>query len=467
MAREQDPGSHIAPGAAGATGSQVSVRRAVPMRGAAGDPGDALAPGGRPGRPEEPSGPGGSEAGERGPVNASGETESSGSGAPTAPEAHTPAPQTAGADPVRGAGAPAPAASSAPSAPAASSAAVAEGDTATAAARPSSASSEPAAVASSSAPAPGSGGADGATAVAAGPGGGPGARTDEDPPGSRPKKPMLAAAAIAGAVLISVPFLVAGQDDDRKAEKEQTQNAAGTVLDAARPPAPETYTSETPKPSPTPSRKKKEEKKKEPVKPSAPQPLKPVVVTPTPTPTPTPSPSKQQQKKKAASTKAPAGTAAAALEHLAKSDPQGRHICYRAFVAGQGWQVPVCDGTMTGTTGQGKKITALNISVWNVEGSSANALLHDAGAKSGNAKWAPSWTPVIANGKNVYIGSSKAGAPFMTGFAMNVGKGNVCHTAKMRNGGWGPQYCKSSRPDYMFVGTTDNGNWFEAVKLTV
>ncbi|WP_369165468.1 hydrogenase expression protein HypA [Streptomyces sp. AFD10] len=464
MAREQDPGSHIAPGAAGATGSQVSVRRAVPMRGAAGDPGDALAPGGRPGRPEEPSGPGGSEAGERGPVNASGETESSGSGAPTAPEARTPAPQTAGADPVRGAGAPAPAASSAPSAPAASSAAVAEGDTATAAARPSSASSEPAAVASSSAPAPGSGGADGATAVAAGPGGGPGARTDEDPPGSRPKKPMLAAAAIAGAVLISVPFLVAGQDDDRKAEKEQTQNAAGTVLDAARPPAPETYTSETPKPSPTPSRKKKEEKKKEPVKPSAPQPLKPVVVTPTPTPTP--SPSKQQQKK-AASTKAPAGTAAAALEHLAKSDPQGRHICYRAFVAGQGWQVPVCDGTMTGTTGQGKKITALNISVWNVEGSSANALLHDAGAKSGNAKWAPSWTPVIANGKNVYIGSSKAGAPFMTGFAMNVGKGNVCHTAKMRNGGWGPQYCKSSRPDYMFVGTTDNGNWFEAVKLTV
>ncbi|MFJ9396223.1 hydrogenase expression protein HypA [Streptomyces californicus] len=463
MAREQDPGSHIAPGAAGATGSQVSVRRAVPMRGAAGDPGDALAPGGRPGRPEEPSGPGGSEAGERGPVNASGETESSGSGAPTAPEARTPAPQTAGADPVRGAGAPAPAASSAPSAPAASSAAVAEGDTATAAARPSSASSEPAAVASSSAPAPGSGGADGATAVAAGPGGGPGARTDEDPPGSRPKKPMLAAAAIAGAVLISVPFLVAGQDDDRKAEKEQTQNAAGTVLDAARPPAPETYTSETPKPSPTPSRKKKE-KKKEPVKPSAPQPLKPVVVTPTPTPTP--SPSKQQQKK-AASTKAPAGTAAAALEHLAKSDPQGRHICYRAFVAGQGWQVPVCDGTMTGTTGQGKKITALNISVWNVEGSSANALLHDAGAKSGNAKWAPSWTPVIANGKNVYIGSSKAGAPFMTGFAMNVGKGNVCHTAKMRNGGWGPQYCKSSRPDYMFVGTTDNGNWFEAVKLTV
>ncbi|MFH8884425.1 hypothetical protein [Streptomyces californicus] len=300
--------------------------------------------------------------------------------------------------------------------------------------------------------------------MAAGAGGGPGARTDEDPPGSRPKKPMLAAAAIAGAVLISVPFLVAGQDDDRKADKEQTRNAAGTVLDAARPAAPETYTSETPKPSPTPSRKKREEKKKEPVKPSAPQPLKPVVVTPTPTPSP--SPSKQRQKK-AASTKAPAGTAAAALEHLAKSDPQGRHICYRAFVAGQGWQVPVCDGTMTGTTGQGKKITALNISVWNVEGSSANALLHDAGAKSGNAKWAPSWTPVIANGENVYIGSSKAGAPFMTGFAMNVGKGNVCHTAKMRNGGWGPQYCKSSRPEYMFVGTTDNGNWFEAVKLTV
>ncbi|MFI1186075.1 hydrogenase expression protein HypA [Streptomyces californicus] len=463
MARKQDPGSHIAPGAAGAagasTGSQVSVRRAVPMSGAAGDPGEALAPGGRPCRREEPSGPGGSETAERGPVNTAGEKEGPGDGAPTRPEARTPAPETAGADPVRGVGAPATAVSSASSPPAVSSAeGAAEGAAATAA-RPSSVSaSEPAAASSS-----GSGGADGDTAVAAGAGGGPGGRTDEEPPGSRPKKPMLAAAAIAGAVLISVPFLLAGQDDDRRADKEQAQNAAGTVLDAARPVAPETYTSETARPSPTPSRKEKKEerrKEKESVKPSAPQPLKPVVVAPSP------SPSRQQQQK-ASSTKAPPGTAAAALEHLATSDPQGRHICYRAFVAGQGWQVPVCDGTMTGTTGQGKKITALNISVWNVEGSSANALLHDPGAKSGTAKWAPSWTPVIANGKNVYIGSSKAGAPFMTGFAMNVGEGNVCHSAKMRNGGWGPQYCKSSRPDYMFVGTTDNGNWFEAVKLTV
>lgn len=50
---------------------------------------------------------------------------------------------------------------------------------------------------------------------------------------------------------------------------------------------------------------------------------------------------------------------------------------------------------------------------------------------------------------------------------MNVGKGSVCHTAKMQNGGWGQQFCKNGRPEYMFVGTTDNNNWFEAVKLTV
>ncbi|HWU06122.1 MAG TPA: hydrogenase expression protein HypA, partial [Streptomyces sp.] len=296
-----------------------------------------------------------------------------------------------------------------------------------------------------------------AAAAAAGGGDtGAGTRTAGEPFGSRPKKPILAAAAVIGALLVSVPFLVSG-NDDRKPERDRTQNAAGTVLGAEHSEQPETYTSKSPSPSVSPSRTK--EKEKEEVKPSEPPAPKPVVVPP---------PVKPERKPTATVTaKAPPNTAAGALSSLAKADPEGRHICYRAFVAGNGWQAPVCDGTMAGTAGQGKKITALNIAVWNVGGSSANALLHDQGSTSGNAKWVPSWTAVVADGKDNYIGSSKQGAPFMTGFAMNVGKGGVCHSARLRGGSWGPQYCKNSRPEYMFVGTVDNESWFEAVKLTV
>ncbi|MDF6021055.1 hydrogenase expression protein HypA [Streptomyces sp. JH34] len=299
-----------------------------------------------------------------------------------------------------------------------------------------------------------------AVATAAAGSGGVGTRAVGELLGSRPKKPMLAAAAIIGAILVSVPFLISGQDD-RKPEQDRTQNAAGTVLGTESSEPPETYTSKSPSPSVTPSKEKEKEKAKVQVqeKPSEAPAVKPVMVPP---------PKKPERKPTATVTaKALPSTAADALSSLAEADPEGRHICYRAFVSGSGWQAPVCDGTMAGTAGQGKQITALNIAVWNVGGSSANALLHDQGSTSGNAKWAPSWTALAADGKNNYIGSSKQGAPFMTGFAMNVGKGGVCHTAKMGNGGWGRQYCKNSRPEYMFVGTTDNKGWFEAVKLTV
>ncbi|WP_254667790.1 RICIN domain-containing protein [Streptomyces griseus] len=137
---------------------------------------------------------------------------------------------------------------------------------------------------------------DAAMAASAAGSGGAGAsgHPGDEPPGSRPKKPMLAGAAIVGAILIAVPFLVAGQDD-RKPERTRTENAAGTVLDTERSTAPDTYTSKSPTPSVKPS--KKEEKKQQP-------PPVPVVrkETPTPSPsasTPTPTPTPKAEKKAA------------------------------------------------------------------------------------------------------------------------------------------------------------------------
>ncbi|MGK3940968.1 mannose-binding protein [Streptomyces caeruleatus] len=78
-----------------------------------------------------------------------------------------------------------------------------------------------------------------------------------DSRGGRPKKPMLAAAGIVGAVLVAVPFLLmAGQDDDNK---QKTANSVGredsdTLLGAnAAQEAPEDYATQTP--TATPSRR--------------------------------------------------------------------------------------------------------------------------------------------------------------------------------------------------------------------
>ncbi|NUO40745.1 MAG: ricin-type beta-trefoil lectin domain protein [Streptomyces sp.] len=84
-----------------------------------------------------------------------------------------------------------------------------------------------------------------------------------------PKKPMLAAAAIVGALLIGVPFLVAGQGDKDERSSDRTDNAAGTVLDSDRiPHASQSYATEAPSPSastsPSPSESPEEKRSKDP-----------------------------------------------------------------------------------------------------------------------------------------------------------------------------------------------------------
>ncbi|GHC52735.1 hypothetical protein RFN57_36240 [Streptomyces violaceochromogenes] len=163
----------------------------------------------------------------------------------------------------------------------------------------------------------------------------------------------------------------------------------------------------------------------------------------------------------------PQDTAASAVKRLAANDPSGRHICYRAYVSGQGWQKPVCDGTIAGTSGRNRPIKALNIAVHGVGGSAANAFRHTAEPVDGRGKWQPSWTAVTGDGRNFTIGSAKRNAPNMLGFAMNVGTGEICNTVRLRGHDWGGRVCSKPRPDFTFGGTLDNEVWLEAVKLTV
>jgi len=156
--------------------------------------------------------------------------------------------------------------------------------------------------------------------------------------------------------------------------------------------------------------------------------------------------------------KPPTETAATAVNRLAKNDPTGRHICYRAYVTGRGWQKPVCDGTIAGTTGQHKPIKALNVAVSGTGGSAANAFVHDPDSTNGQGKWKPEWTAVIADGKNNYIGSTHKSAPYMTGFAINIGSGQVCQTAKVHGYDWGGQGCADPRPGFVFGGASTGGS---------
>ncbi|NEA48931.1 hydrolase [Streptomyces sp. SID10815] len=164
--------------------------------------------------------------------------------------------------------------------------------------------------------------------------------------------------------------------------------------------------------------------------------------------------------------KPPADTAATAVRRLAKNDPGGRHICYRAFVAGEGWQKPVCDGTMSGRTGSDAKIKALNVSTTGVDGSAANAFVNDPQSTDGKGHYVK-WTAIVADGEDNYIGRADKDAPSMSGFAINVGTGRICQVSSVWSRAWGAQTCGDQRPALVFAGTLDNGVWLEAVKLTV
>ncbi|WP_329529498.1 hypothetical protein [Streptomyces sp. NBC_01462] len=159
-------------------------------------------------------------------------------------------------------------------------------------------------------------------------------------------------------------------------------------------------------------------------------------------------------------------TAATAVNWLAKNDP-GRHICYRAYVSGRGWQKPVCDGTVAGTTGQNLSIKALNIAVRGTGGVAANAFVHNPHSTDGRGIWKPHWTSAD-DGKDIYIGKAQSSAPNMLGFAINIGKGGqLCEIAHVHNSGWGQTGCVNQRPEYIFGGTLGNDAWLEAVKFRV
>ncbi|MFH9858886.1 hydrolase [Streptomyces sp. NPDC017202] len=153
-------------------------------------------------------------------------------------------------------------------------------------------------------------------------------------------------------------------------------------------------------------------------------------------------------------------TAATAVQELAARS-EGRHICYRAYVADRGWQDPVCDGAEAGTVGKSLPIKALNIAVSGVKGTAGNGAYVVEGWKTGD-KWASA-----ADGVDMYFGSTKESLSPLQGYTIKVNDGSVCQNAHVADKGWMGLGC--TKPgDWMYGGSPmEQAKNLEAVRFTV
>ncbi len=165
----------------------------------------------------------------------------------------------------------------------------------------------------------------------------------------RPRKPVLAGAALAGAILIAVPLLITVTDKDEDKKAVDTA-AADTVLNEATGPA-GVFATQTPSPSKTAPEKKKEEKKAKAV-------AAPPVAEEAAAPAPKPSPSPSKKKKKAVTKKAPSTLPAVMTRVLIKNNTNGTCVDVPGFSSGKA-DGPVTHATCNSNTDDNQ--------LWNVE----------------------------------------------------------------------------------------------------
>ncbi|KAF2775300.1 hydrophobic [Streptomyces sp. OM5714] len=101
-----------------------------------------------------------------------------------------------------------------------------------------------------------------------------------------------------------------------------------------------------------------------------------------------------------------------------------------------------------------------------IGGSAANAFTTNADSNDDRGKW-NQWTPVVPDGTDNYIGSTKPDAPNLLGFAINIGKGKLCHVARTHGHTDARPACTTQRPAFTFGGSLKNSTWLESVTFTV
>ncbi|MDX3225242.1 RICIN domain-containing protein [Streptomyces sp. ME19-01-6] len=123
------------------------------------------------------------------------------------------------------------------------------------------------------------------------PGADTGVNEEDEPPSGRPTKALLAAAAIAGALLISLPFLAFGADDDDHKTEAAPEPTSGMTVPKSEEKGPGRYAAQSPAPSPTKKSESPSPETKPRPEPSSEQPKS--------RPEPEPEPSSEQPKSRA------------------------------------------------------------------------------------------------------------------------------------------------------------------------
>lgn len=273
----------------------------------------------------------------------------------------------------------------------------------------------------------------------------------DGPPSGNPKKPLLAAAGIAGVVLLAVPLLIWATDDSRQ-KKDSVAVAAGsdTLLEEEPLEVPKGEYAPA-EPTPAPSTKKPSAKPNPVV--DKPAPVTSSAAAPV-SESPKATKKAETQVKEHKAPELPPNTAAYAVQRLAASNP-GRHICYRVHRKGAGWTNPRCDGAMSG---KGLPITAINVAVVGAKRVSANEFVQKDG-------WTTAWSGA-ADGTDLTLGSDSPNAPNLSGYAIGVDDGNVCHHHKLGGHDWGAYLCESSQ-GWRFGGSLEPDVWLESVKFNL
>ncbi|GAA4949172.1 hypothetical protein GCM10023238_14360 [Streptomyces heliomycini] len=256
-----------------------------------------------------------------------------------------------------------------------------------------------------------------------------------------------------------MPLLIWATDDSQQRKKDDVAVAAGsdTLL--------EEESLEVPKgdyapaePTPEPSTKKPSAEPKPVVEKAVPVTTSEAPVSESPKATekkPEKKPEKAETRvEEREAPKLPPNTAAYAVQRLAASD-SGRHICYRVHRKGAGWTNPRCDGAMAG---KGLPITAINIAVVGAKKVSANEYVQKDG-------WTTPWSSA-ADATDLTLGSDSPNAPNLSGYAIGVDDGNVCHHHKLGGHDWGAYLCESSQ-GWRFGGSLKPDVWLESVKFNL
>jgi uncharacterized protein YjdB len=151
-----------------------------------------------------------------------------------------------------------------------------------------------------------------------------------------------------------------------------------------------------------------------------------------------------------------AATAAAVLATLAATPAPAAaastSVCYTSYLQGIGWQGPRCDGQVSGTVGQGRRIEAILMAVSGTGGFCARVHVQDGGWQA--RECAP-------DGGQVLLATTGSGKR-IEALGVSVHAGYVCGSGHVQDQGWQAGQCGPA----ITLGTTGQSRRLEAFWLT-